>query len=202
MNGRRKLLIGVLVVLAALVALDRFAPRGDASATAGDGTSLAEEYARKALLLDRQRALVAQADEWRDLRGGVDEAWADVADRLIVAQSVEIAEGALRERLVAIAQAAGLPRPDTRAVAVPAGDEPGPLRVVSTNLQLSTHSWAGAFTLIDRIETDPSMIARVTDVALDGPGTAQLASTLRVTVTVEAVALLADAPTANRGAGS
>jgi len=196
MTTQRKLLLGVLAVLVALIGLDRFVLTADAGdgggggGSASDGTSLKEIYRARAALLDRQRALIEQRSEWERANVRAIDEWRALAGRLIVAQSVEIAEGELRERLEALASEMGLPRPDARALPPIVPDEASPVRVIRYNLLLSTAEWESAFALIDRIETDPSTIARVTELTLDGPGLPQIETELSLTLTVQAIAII------------
>ncbi len=196
MTTQRKLLLGVLAVLVALIGLDRFVLTADAGdgggggGSASDGTSLKEIYRARAALLDRQRALIEQRSEWERANVRAIDEWRALAGRLIVAQSVEIAEGELRERLEALASEMGLPRPDARALPPIVPDEASPVRVIRYNLLLSTAEWESAFALIDRIETDPSTIARVTEVTIDGPGLPQIETELSLTLTVQAIAII------------
>jgi len=190
MSPRRKLLLGVLAALIAIVLLDKLVLTGQANAANGDGTSPQEIYRARAALLDRQRALIDQRDEWQLANSRALEEWEALAEKLIVAQSVEIAEGELRERLVTIAMEMGLPRPDARALTPIVPDEASPIRVIRYNLLLSTENWESAFALIDRIETDPSTIANITEVMLDGPGLPQFETELTISLTVQAIALV------------
>ncbi len=74
-------------------------------------------YVQKASLEARRGALLEQGEAWARAHGDAREKWAEIADRVIVRQSEEIAQGELRERLTRHAQALGLPRPETRPLA-------------------------------------------------------------------------------------
>lgn len=196
MNRRQAIMIGLVAVLAVLVFVDRFAPKGEGS---GEGTSLREVYLQKAALEKKQLALLEQSDEWRRAHDVAQRRWSDVSDRVIVRPSVEIAQGELRERLTRLAQELGLPRPESRPLATITREGDSPVRVIQLSLDVTTEDWANAYRLIDRIETDPRMLATVTHLTLGGPGLPQMERELSVTLTVRAIAMVGRIATAGEG---
>jgi len=66
---------------------------------------------------------------------------------------------------------------------------------------VTTADWKIAYQLIDRIESDPRTMVRITDVTLDGPGLPQIEGDLNLSITVQAVAMIAGAGGTGKKAG-
>lgn len=199
MSTRRTILIVVAAALAALVLADR-ASVFDGAAANDERASLREVYLRTAALAKKQEALLERRDDWSRAHELAQQRWGTLSERLIVRPSVEIAQGELRERLTRLASDLGLPRPESRPMATETPDEGSPLRVIQLSMDVRTDAWDRAYRLIDRIETDPRMIAAVTRVTLDGPGLAQMEREMTVSLTVRAIAMVGDEAAAEREA--
>jgi len=186
-----------------LVAVDRvglFRGGGDGSGGA-EGMGLRDVYRANASLLGRQRSLVAQAPVWASAHAGAKKEWGEISERVIVEQSEEIAQGKLRDRLIRLAADMGLPRPSTRELPAVQVEEGSPLRVIQVRIEVTTADWKIAYQLIDRIESDPRTMVRITDVTLDGPGLPQIEGDLNLSITVQAVAMIAGAGGTGKKAG-
>ena len=184
-----------MLALVVMVGYDRLAgsPAGD------DGGSLRSVYLQKASLVASQVALLDQRDNWERAHGDAESKWSALSERVIVRQSEEIAQGELRERLTRHAQELGLQRPETRPLAtlLPGDedeDEPTTgVRIIQLSVTVRSDDWERVYRLVDRIETDPRTVSRVTALTLSGPGLAQMTTELEASMTVQALALVEQA---------
>jgi hypothetical protein len=165
-NTRTALLGVTLVAVAGVVITDR-ASNGADSDAASDAQS---RYLQEASLVTDMQAALAQKDEWSSALAESTDAFANSADRLLVAESEDIAFVRLRDFVQATMSDLGLS--DGAASALPARTPLAgePLRVVGLRLEFQTNDPSLAYRLVDRLENLAQVRANVESINIVGPG--------------------------------
>jgi len=197
----RNILLGTVGVLAVLVIGDTFGllpkPGESDAETDATSTSARQQYIAAAGALARDRALLARAPEVAASLERARTAWGQVRAEMIVAPTLDQAEAAFRERVLAVTKDFSLTAVSasplrieaaaTTAAATPATGS-AVVRPVALRLQFDTAKPQDAYRLIDLLEHMPDLRSSVTNVSLVGPGLPQIPSQLTVNVTVRTVA--------------
>lgn len=201
MTTRQRAMLGAIGALALAVIADRaglWRP-GALLASGGDGGPAAERYAALEGIVAAQKRLAAERDTWKKAAADAAAQWAKLRERVIVAPSVDLAEGRLRDEVNREAQALGFETPTAASLgaAAPAGDAKSPakgpvLRVVGLRLEFGAEKPEPVYTLIDRLENLPSIAAAITLLELKGPGVVQLPHRIDVTIELRALAAIGE----------
>jgi len=196
----RNILLGAIGVLAVLVIGDTLGllPKPGESASDTDAAAPAsprQQYLAAAEALARDRALLARAPEVAAALERARASWAQVRAEMIVAPTVDQAEAAFRERILAVtkdfsftAVSASPQRIDAAASPAAATTATATVRPVALRLQFDTAKPQDAYRLIDLLENMPDLRTSVTNISLVGPGLPQIPSQVTVNVTVRALA--------------
>lgn len=166
-KNTRTIVLGVaLAVIAGLVIIDRASEGGDAESVSGAQS----RYLQEASLVADMQAALAHNDEWSDALATSTDAFAASAERLLVAESEDIAFVRLREIVQATMSDLGLT--DGAASALPAQTPLAgePLRVVGLRLEFETNDPNLAYRFVDRLENLSQLRASVESISIVGPG--------------------------------
>ncbi len=203
----RNIMLGVLGVLGVLVVGDTLGllPKPGESGTEADAppSSARQQYLSAAGALAREQALLARAPEIAGALERARAAWGQVRSEMIVAPTVDQAEAAFRERVLAVTKDFSLTAVSAsplriEAAATPAAAATGAgaavVRPVALRLQFDTAKPQDAYRLIDLLENMPDLRSTVTNASLVGPGLPQIPTQVTVNVTVRALASIGGQP--------
>lgn len=200
LTTRQKVMLGVIGALGVGVLGDR---AGLLRASAEEGGSARERYLAESALLLKSKALLEQRGAWAQALSQAEERWAEFRGRVIEAESIDIAQGRLRDEVNLVAQSLGLPTP-TAAPLPPRDPAPGGravansgLKIVGLRVEFSAERPVDVFMFIDRLENLPALATGLTRIELKGPGAAQVPEWVDVIIEVRAPATL----TAGGGSG-
>jgi hypothetical protein len=189
---RKTLLLAGAGALAVVVALDRagiFAPAGPES-PAGDPS---DAFLQRAALVERSEQLAGQSDAWAAALEASRAEFQRALRTMIVAPSPELAADRLRRQAETAMNDLGLKLAVSAVTPAKAPIDKEALRVVGLALDFDAPNPDVVFRLIDRLENLPETRAHVGRLSITGPGPG-IRTGLRVSMEVQALALIAQAP--------
>lgn len=189
-NNRRRVLLGIFVLLGLAVIIDR-------TGLAGEGSSegVVQRYALASSQLDRQRDLLASADAVRAEITELRETWDRIRPGLVSASTVELAPAALRERVRRELAGAGIG--DVLVLSEEVRGEPGsepsaglvPMRI---RVSFDAEDSPALYRAIDRIEQSDVLLARIGEMVARGGGLNAVAQRVTVTLSIDTVVLIGE----------
>ncbi|RMH27793.1 MAG: hypothetical protein D6693_04735 [Planctomycetota bacterium] len=188
---RTAALASLVVVVGALVALDRLGARDGAGDSAAP--SARARVAQRAALVAQKRALIDAEARWLDALERVQREWGAVRDRLIVAPTAELATARLGQMIRSAADDFGLEVEATGTPTVRAPDGSAPLRVIGLRLSLRAGGPEALAAFVGRLERLPGSWIHIAGLNVLGPGRTPAAG-LRVDLAVEALAWVGGEP--------
>ncbi|MEM8834394.1 MAG: hypothetical protein AAGD00_01110 [Planctomycetota bacterium] len=185
---RKGVMLGVVLLLVALVGVDRLGlltPDDDAPASARSA------FLVEASALESDRALVDARPAWASLARETDEQIARLQTIALSERTPELAQGRMRDMVVAAVTQLGLDRPRTSAVDLTrANAERERVQIIALRVDLTATNPREIFSVIDRLENMREPRLHVASVELSGPGLAQIPRQVDATLRVEAIVLL------------
>lgn len=204
LTGRQRGMLAAIGVLAVVVGADRaglFA-RGEPS-----DDSAAARYGALAELVEAQRSLVSQRESWQRALAQSESEWDSLRTRVIAAESVDLAEGRLRDEVNQLTKSLGFDTPTAAPLSASQGSReasPGAssrgVRVVGLRIEFGAEKPEDIYTLVDRLENLPTLATNISMIELRGPGIVQMPRRVEVAIELQAIAVIG-AP-GGGGAGS
>lgn len=189
-SNRRTILLAVILLLVAVFVVSDMALRSR-SPERTQSDRAAELIELRTSVQEKRRA-VQEIDRITSDALKIDQLWAAAIDGMIKAQTASLAQSSLREHVLRTARdaapqaQAGVPR----FAESPIDGTPN-IRKLSLDLSLTATSPADLFSIIDRIENDPSIRMGITRITMEGPGVQQgVVRSVSATLAIEALAVI------------
>jgi Type II secretion system (T2SS), protein M subtype b len=163
---RQAVLLGLILIVSVFIAMDRL---GGGLSNESDAVSAKTEYLREAELAAQMQGFIDAAFDWQAVQDQATEQWRQQRSRMIVAQTAELANAKLQQRLTQIVADLGvtLSASSTPSVRTPIENEP--LRVIGLSLSIQAPSPDKLNAFLDRIEHMPEARVNIRRIQTLGP---------------------------------
>lgn len=195
--ARRKILLGVLAIVAMVVTLE-FAgllPRASSAEASEDDASPRSLYLQRAALVAEQERLIAEAPRWRALAEDLRRRWDLAKEGLVAGATEQLAGAAFRDAVVDALADLDLTAVSATLQPATAADPALPVRLLTIDVRFDARQHRDLYSAIERLENIPGVRTAIGSVRIEGPGRMQLAGGAKVSLTVRALAVIGEEAT-------
>lgn len=189
--SRRKTILGALVgVLLVAVVIDR---AGLLRSGADDGAPVDSRmamYRSSAATLERQKRLIDRSEAWEAAADRAQDEWSELESRIVNAQTLDLAEEDLQERIASELDSFGMSVASRQPVSPELAEEEQLLRPIEVRIEFAADNPDKVYAFIDHIENLPDLLLNVRRVELRGPGMKGIPHQVDATLWIRALALV------------
>ena len=158
----------------------------------GFRSSAAAAHRELAAVSAQEDAILATAPQIMRARDVAQDQWERIASGLVQARTLELARSSVRQQLLEVLERDAVSAVVQPATSASSSDLSKPVQAITQVVSFEAQSPDVAYALLDRLAHMQTMHTRLVDLRMTGPGIRAIEHSIRVRVTIEVLAYVAE----------